>query len=66
LPDQDPLGQAILARADVRRLEQISLSAGMIDRWERARMAVDEGLTSAAEVRRVLGVANPGRACGEG
>ena len=28
----------------------------MIDRWERACVAVEEGLTSPAEVRRILGV----------
>ena len=29
----------------------------MIDRWERACVAVEQGLTSPAEVRRILGVA---------
>ncbi len=29
----------------------------MIDRWERACAAVEDGITSPAEVRRVLGVA---------
>ena len=49
---------------DVHQLEQIALAAGMINRWERACQAVEQGLTSAAEVRRVLGVANPARAGG--
>ena len=30
----------------------------MIDRWERACVAVEAGLTSPAEVRRILGVAS--------
>ena len=33
----------------------------MISRWERACLAVEEGLTSPAEVRRVLGVSTPRR-----
>ena len=33
----------------------------MINRWERACQAVEAGLTSPAEVRRVLGVATPPR-----
>jgi general secretion pathway protein E len=59
LPDREDLGQAILARVDVRRLEHVALASGMIDRWERARQAVEQGLTSAAEIRRGLGVGNP-------
>lgn len=59
LPDQEAFGQAVLARADVRRLEQIALASGMIGLWERARRAVEGGLTSAVEVRRVLGVNIP-------
>ena len=59
LPDSDELGRAILARADVRQLEQIAVDAGMIHRWERACIAVEAGLTSPAEIRRVLGVATP-------
>ena len=31
----------------------------MIDRWERACAAVEAGLTSPAEVRRILGVGKP-------
>ena len=40
-------------------LEQVAVAAGMIDRWERACTAVEAGLTSPAEVRRILGVARP-------
>ena len=57
LPDTQELGRAVLALADVRRLEQVAAAAGMIDRWERACVAVEQGLTSPAEVRRILGVA---------
>ena len=47
--------------ADVARLEQLAVAAGMISRWERACLAVEAGLTSPAEVRRVLGVSTPPR-----
>jgi type II secretory ATPase GspE/PulE/Tfp pilus assembly ATPase PilB-like protein len=59
LPEQDHLAQAILARSDVRELEQIAVQAGMINRWERACTAVEAGLTSPEEVRRILGLASP-------
>jgi len=58
-PETDDVARAVLARSDVRRLEQVALAAGMIDRWERACAAVEAGLTSPAEVRRILGVAPP-------
>ncbi len=54
-PEASGLGPAILARGDVRRLESIARSAGMVGRWDRARRAVVEGQTSPAEVRRVFG-----------
>jgi type II secretory ATPase GspE/PulE/Tfp pilus assembly ATPase PilB-like protein len=56
LPETDELGRAILSRVDVRRLEDIAAEAGMIDRWARAVAAVEAGVTSPAEVRRILGV----------
>ena len=52
-------GPAVLARSDVRQLERVAVSAGMIDRWDRACTAVEAGLTSPGEVRRILGVARP-------
>lgn len=55
-PLEGDLGRAVLERSDVRRLERIAADAGMVDRWARARDAVEEGRTSAAEVRRVLGM----------
>jgi general secretion pathway protein E len=56
-PDAEELGHAVLARSDVRQLERIALAAGMTDRWARACTAVETGVTSPAEVRRVLGIA---------
>jgi type II secretory ATPase GspE/PulE/Tfp pilus assembly ATPase PilB-like protein len=51
----DALGMAILERAELAAIEQRALDAGMIDRWSRARAAVERGATSPAEIRRVLG-----------
>jgi general secretion pathway protein E len=59
LPEQDELAQAILARSDVRRLEHLAVKSGMIDRWQRACTAVEAGLTSPLEVRRLLGLYGP-------
>jgi len=56
-PLDDDLGRAVLARADVRRLEAVAVAAGMVTRWDRAREAVQQGRTSPAEARRVLGMA---------
>ena len=66
LLDQEPFGQAILARRDVHDLEETALAGGMIGRWERACRAVEEGLTSPGEIRRVLGVSTPSRRVGRG
>ena len=57
-PDLPGVGPAILARADVGRIERLAVAAGMISRWERACLTVEAGLTSPAEVRRVLGVSD--------
>ena len=56
LADSEELGAAILARADVARLERAAEAGGMVSRWARAAHAVETGQTSAAEIRRVLGV----------
>jgi general secretion pathway protein E len=53
--DEGTLAQAIVAGTDVATLEQFALRSGMVDRWQRAQRAVEAGLTSPAEVRRVLG-----------
>jgi type II secretory ATPase GspE/PulE/Tfp pilus assembly ATPase PilB-like protein len=49
------LGRAILSRMEAARLEKLAVESGMVTRWQRAVKAVEDGLTSAAEVRRVLG-----------
>jgi general secretion pathway protein E len=49
------IAQAVLARSDVAALEARALEAGMVDRWARAIEAVETGVTSTAEIRRVLG-----------
>ena len=54
-PEKLALGPAILARADVRVLEAEALRGGMTGRWGRACLAIDQGRTTPAEVRRVLG-----------
>jgi general secretion pathway protein E len=54
-PTRTELGRAILSRCDTAQLERLTVQSGMITRWQRACQAVDAGLTSAAEVRRVLG-----------
>jgi general secretion pathway protein E len=56
VPEPTDLGRAILSRSDVARLERLAVSAGMVTRWQRAREAVEAGLTSPAEIRRVLGI----------
>jgi type II secretory ATPase GspE/PulE/Tfp pilus assembly ATPase PilB-like protein len=54
--EHEELGAAVLARADVHRLETLARESGMIDRWQRACQSVEAGLTSPAEIRRVLGM----------
>lgn len=58
-PERTELGRAILSRSDAARLEELAIEAGMVTRWQRALAAVEAGLTSPAEVRRVLGFAGP-------
>jgi general secretion pathway protein E len=65
-PEKLGLGPAILARADVRVLEAEALRGGMIGRWGRACLAIEEGRTSPAEVRRVLGFADGPEKSAEG
>ncbi len=49
------LPRAILAHSETAVIERLAAEAGMSSRWQRACRAVDQGLTSPAEVRRVLG-----------
>lgn len=58
VPERSDLGSAILSRSDVGRLEQLAVQGGMVTRWTRACRAIEDGLTSAAEIRRALGVAD--------
>lgn len=56
LPEQTEVGRAILSRNDTPQLETLAQQAGMISRWQRAVAAINAGLTSPAEIRRVLGL----------
>ncbi len=53
------LGRAILSKSDAAALERLAAAAGMVTRWQRAVAAIEAGLTSPAEVRRVLGFGHP-------
>jgi type II secretory ATPase GspE/PulE/Tfp pilus assembly ATPase PilB-like protein len=54
------LARAVLARCETAVLERLAAEAGMHSRWQGACRAVDKGLTSPAEVRRVLGFSGDG------
>jgi type II secretory ATPase GspE/PulE/Tfp pilus assembly ATPase PilB-like protein len=56
IPNSQRMRRAIRAHADVVRLEQMALRSGMVGLAERARHAVEAGLTDPAEYRRVLGI----------
>ena len=64
VPDRGEVGRAILSRSDVNQLESLAIGAGLISLRERASQAVEAGLTSPAEVRRVLGFSDDPRAVG--
>ena len=53
--DGSDLGRAILSKSDATALERLAVAGGMVTRWQRAIAAIEEGTTSPAEVRRVLG-----------
>jgi type II secretory ATPase GspE/PulE/Tfp pilus assembly ATPase PilB-like protein len=55
LLSNDEVARTVLSSSDVPTIERMASEAGMIDRWQRACQAVNEGRTSPAEVRRVLG-----------
>ena len=59
LAEASELGRAILSRSDKAQLEALAVEAGMVPLWRRACQAVEAGTTSPAEVRRVLGCAEP-------
>ncbi len=54
-PHEKLLGQAILSRADADEIRRQALQSGMISVGQRGLEAVRAGLTSARELRRVLG-----------
>ena len=56
LPDLRGLGRAILSRRDEEEIEELAVQAGMVTRWDHAVQVVNAGLTSPAEIRRVLGM----------
>jgi len=58
-PASPELGRAIIARQEVARLESAAVADGMKSRWDRAIDAVEQGGTTPAEVRRVLGFSEP-------
>lgn len=55
LPAWPTVGQGILAQEDVVNLNRRALEAGMVPLSQRALECAASGLTSAAEIRRVLG-----------
>lgn len=55
VPGDSKLGSGILAREDADQLEARARACGLVDRWRRARTLIESGVTSPAEVRRVLG-----------
>lgn len=55
LPSWPAVGEGILRREDVATLTRRALEAGMVPLWQRALDSVAAGVTSAAEIRRVLG-----------
>ncbi|WP_339731002.1 GspE/PulE family protein [uncultured Gimesia sp.] len=55
-PNQVDVANAILNQADASALHQLAIQSGMRTQWDRALEAVNKGITSSAEVRRVLGM----------
>jgi len=54
-PRDTEIGNSILAREDAQKLEQAAIDSGMTTLWQRACEAIEAGLTSPEEARRVLG-----------
>jgi hypothetical protein len=52
------LGEAVLAHRDAVELARIAAAAGMTTVFQRARAAVEGGVTDEGEVRRVLGLSD--------
>lgn len=58
-PSSPHLGRAVIDRQDVAALEAAAVADGMQTRWDRAIAAIEQGITTPAEVRRVLGFSEP-------
>ncbi|MBN2580414.1 MAG: type II/IV secretion system protein [Pirellulales bacterium] len=56
------LARALLNRADTAALEHLASQSGMTSCWQYAVQAVRDGVTSPAEIRRVLGFSEKRRA----
>lgn len=54
-PRHSELGRAILSRNDSSQLEQLAQESGLVTLFERACNAVENGITTPAEVLRVFG-----------
>ncbi len=65
VPSPSELGRAILSRCDTATMERLAIQGHMVSRWRRACRAVDQGLTSPVEVRRLLGFSTPPSCDGE-
>ena len=55
-PNQVDVANAILNQADASALHELAIQSGMRTQWDRALEAVNRGITSPAEVRRILGM----------
>lgn len=55
VPDGSEVGSAILSRRDAAEIERLAVADGMVSQQMRACQAASAGITSPAEVRRVLG-----------
>jgi general secretion pathway protein E len=57
-PSDPAISQAIRVHADVAHLERVAHQGGIVGIFERARHAVEVGLTAPPGIRRVLGISN--------
>lgn len=55
-PTHVDVTNAILNRADSTALHKLATQSGMRTQWDRALQAINQGITSPAEVRRILGM----------
>jgi general secretion pathway protein E len=53
--DQAELARAVLDHSDTAAIERLAIASGMTDRRRRACQAVERGMTTPAEIRRILG-----------